>query len=237
MQRNQLNFRKESMSIGTLAYTLLKSGAAFEGLQLALKTAIPSLAASVLSLKILEAAIEAGSLLALIAFVERILLLLKTRKLRGHWIYKSSSGNWGHVRLNVKGTTLRYAVDLYLSKADLLKGVKEHIPGPRLGHGFDELTVYTGEVLYIWYRVPGMLYEGVNYPERHGLLTLSPTIDPNSYSAQWERTGSISSPGSSSPTILSAADQVSTADRGSAVGNFFFFIREKVFFKHINNFN
>jgi hypothetical protein len=47
--------------------------------------------------------------------------------------------------------------------------------------------LFSGEVLYIWYRVPGVLCEGVNYPERHGLLTIAPTNVPNCYSARDSR--------------------------------------------------
>jgi hypothetical protein len=211
----------------------MKSGAVLEGLEGFLRTTFPDLAnTSDFSIKVMLALTEAGSLIGLIVFIEKLLLLQNTRSIRGEWVYKSSSGNWGHVRIYLEGTDLRYSVDLYLSKSDLIRALAEHIPMPTIGHGIDRLTVYSNETLYIWYHVPATRYGIIEYPERHGLLTLTRTNDKNNYSARWERTGSIASSFSTGDKQIGGTAEIARLDQGSAAGSFFFFLRKAAFLRH-----
>lgn len=227
MERDYLNVRGKALGIGALSYTALKSGAVLESFETLLGRWLPTLAASSgVGLKVVRSVIEALALITLVALAERALLLWKTRKIRGEWIYKSSSTNWGHVKIDLTGTDLRYSVDLYKDKSDLVDGVINRAPGRRFAHGFDRSTMYTGYHFYVWYRVPATRFGDVDYPERSGLLTLTPTNEADNYAATWERTGSMTVPPKSR---AAATAEITRLDKSSPAGSFYFFIRKEVF--------
>jgi hypothetical protein len=236
MPRNPLSYRQQALALGALIYTVLRSGALFQVLEDGLRSAFPDLAhGSELGLKVLRALLEAGSLIAIILVLERMLLLWKTREIRGEWVYHSSSGTWGHVRIRLEGTRLRYAVDLYGSKSDAARAALEGVPLTTVGHGMDRLVACSDGMYYIWYHVPATRHGKAVYPERHGLLTLRPTLNEDTYSATWERTGSLPScepAQSSGPPAIT--DHVARSDQEHAAGSFYFFMRKAAFQKHFD---
>lgn len=224
---NALNARAMSLVFGTLIYATIRTGALFDVLQNRL---LPGLATtSPLGFAMFGAVLQALSLIAFVTAIEKIVLLWTTRRIRGDWIYKSSSGNWGHVRISLEDSKLRYFVDLYLKTEDLLHVIEERRPATSIGHGYDKMTLYTGVVFYAWYYVPPTRVEKSDYPERQGILTVTRTLDPDNYSARWERTGVL---GPSPLEPEGATAEVIKQDRRSPDGNFYFFVRKKTFLRH-----
>lgn len=224
---NALNPRGVSLLLATLIYATLRTGALFDILEHLL---LPGLAsASPLGFKLSGALIQALSLMLLITWIEKIVLSWMTRRIRGDWIYRSSSGNWGHVRISLRGSKLRYGVDLYQSKADLLRVIEQRKPATSIGSGYDRMSLYTGDTFYVWYYVPPMRVDEYDYAERQGMLTLTRTNDRNRYSARWERTGVL---GQSSPDPAEGViAEVKRRDQRSPAGSFYFFVRKKIFLR------
>ncbi len=233
MTRNPLNYRYEALGIGAALYTIFKSGALLEGVESFLQGLIPELAQpSAAGMRVMRAMLEAGTLIAAILWIERILLWWKTRDIRGDWIYQSSSGNWGYARIGILGTGLSYAVDLYLHKSDLLRALTSGVSIGSIGHGRDKLVLHSDGNYYVWYHVPQMRHATVVYPERFGILTLRPTLSRDNYSASWERIGALGSPAPEPQNGALVTAALNENDRANAAGNFCFFMRRKRFEKN-----
>jgi hypothetical protein len=215
------------MFLGALIYAALRTGALFD----VLDRAFPGLQkSSPLSFEMLGAVVQGVSLVLLVAGIESVVLSWTTRQIRGDWVYLSSSGNWGHVRIKLKGSKLRYKVDLYLEKKDLLCVIERHKPAPSIGSGYDKMTLFTGDAFYAWYYVPPT----GKYPERQGMLTLTRTNDENRWAAWWERTGALRQ---SQTDPKGAMARVMVLDQRSPAGEFEFFVRTKIFLRHKESFN
>jgi hypothetical protein len=222
-----LNTRNAAMFLGALIYAALRAGALFD----VLDRLFPGLQkSSPLSFETLSAVVQGVSLVLLVTGIESVVLSWVTRRIRGDWIYLSSSGNWGHVRIKLKDSKLRYKVDLYLKKEDLLRVIEEHKPGTSIGSGYDKMTLFTGDAFYAWYYVP----QTGKYPERQGMLTLTQTNDENRWAAWWERTGALRQ---SQTDLKGAMARVMLLDQRSPAGEFEFFVRKKTFLRHKELFN
>jgi hypothetical protein len=191
----------------------------------------PDIAQSVaLNMRIAGVVLRATSLILLVAIVEHLVLWWMTRRIRGEWIYQENSEYWGYAVISLQGSRLRYSVDLYRTKVDLLKALKHSEPVPTMGHGDGHVSfLYSDGRFLTWYHVPAFL----DYPQRHGTLTLAPTNDSNNYHGGWERTGALV------PTAETSGDQAAAElarrDEQQHSGTFKFFIRKKIFLSQTQN--
>src|SRR4028118_684796 len=185
----------------------------------------PDLAEPVtVTMRIAGLVLRATSLIFLVSVIERMILRWLTRRIRGEWIYQENSGYWGYARIFLQASRLRYSVDLYKNRDDLLEALQRGKPVPTMGHGDGRVSFLHADGRFTtWYHVPAFL----DYPERHGTLTLNPTNDPNNYHGRWERTGSLGPADRKSGDETAA--KLARRDKRQDSGNFKFFMRKKVF--------
>lgn len=227
-----LSYRNESLLIGATIFVALKSSVIQDAWVTALFGFLgiagsPASSGFLLS----RAAIDATSLVLLIALLERAILYCRTRGIRGEWVYHSSSGTWGYVRIQLEGTHLRYYVDLYGAESDIEQSVVDSLPTATVGSGTDRLIVFSDGAYYIWYHIPPTRSGSITYAERHGLLTLRPAAADGTYIGSWERTGCLAV--SIDPAMRSSATvpRVAEAKSEHASGSFYFFMRKADFIR------
>lgn len=225
-----LSFRNESLVLGATIFVVLKSGVIQDSWVSALFSALGLISAPTSSGFLLSrAAIDACSLVLIIALLERAILFYKTRGIRGEWIYHSSSGTWGYVRIRLDGTHLRYFVDLYSTKVDLKRAVVSELPTATVGSGTDRLIVFSDGAYFIWYHIPPTRSGQITYAERHGLLTLRPAAAEGSFIGSWERTGCLAVSVDPATTASATTPRVTEARSEHASGSFYFFMRKADF--------
>lgn len=185
----------------------------------------PDLAQPVaLNMRIFGLVLRATSLLSVVSVVALIGLWLATWKIRGEWIYQENTGYWGHARISVSWTRLRYAVDIYKNKSDLLTALREDRNVAAIGHGDDRISFLDPNGRFnCWYHVPASL----DYPERHGTLTLTPTNSSNNYHGLWERTG-VLGPAAGTSGDRTAAE-LKRKEKQQQSGTFKFFVKKRIF--------
>lgn len=225
-----LSFRNESLVLGATIFVVLKSSVIQETWVSTLFAALglsggPNSTGFLLS----RAAIDAFSLVLIIAVLERTILHYKTRSIRGEWVYYSSSSTWGYARIQLEGTHLRYFVDLYATKDDLKRAIVSKLPTATVGSGTDRLIVFSDGAYFIWYHIPPTRSGSITYAERHGLLTLRPTAAEGNYIGSWERTGCLAVSVDPATTASATTPRVSEARSEHASGSFYFFMRKEDF--------
>ncbi|MCX4389609.1 hypothetical protein OG777_22135 [Micromonospora peucetia] len=68
--------------------------------------------------------LSALSLAVLAGLVQRLFLMIWAQPVLGEWIYRSSSGNWGLARIDLRGGELSYSVQLYRTEQDAQAAVR-----------------------------------------------------------------------------------------------------------------
>lgn len=230
--KKPLSYRNESLAAGATVFVVLKTAVIQDAWVTAFFSAIGVVAASnSIGFMVMRAAVDACSLVLLIALFERVILFRKTRAIRGEWVYHSSSGTWGYVRICLEGTHLRYYVDLYDSREALRRAVVARLSTVSIGSGTDRLIVFSDGVYSIWYHIPPTRAGSITYAERHGLLTLRPKGMEGTFTGSWERTGclAISVDPAEKPAV--AGPIISEARLEHASGSFLFFMRKADFIR------
>lgn len=117
-----------------------------------------------------------GSALSLAILVRALswgLLWLRSRRIRGWWVYRSSSANWGLARISLTGSTLRYEVQLF-ETLDGLRSTLDGNPvkdGDFLGHTTSTFCEYDDHQVNIRYEIS---QASTRYEPRAGFLVLRP---------------------------------------------------------------
>jgi hypothetical protein len=227
----QANQRPRALIVGTLLYTAVRAGFPKEAIDSWLPQLFPDVAAMVGpgGSRAVQALLEALGLATAILLVEATLLRISARELLGRWVYHSSAGNWGDVRIwfeFVRGR-LRYRVDLYESEEALLAALKGEDVYGWIGHGSDRFAFQDQDATKIWYHVPEYRTEKRHYPQREGVLALIQTNQPGRLMATWSRLGGLASAAVSSAT--NSLGQINAQDQAHASGSFEFFIRRKLY--------
>jgi hypothetical protein len=224
MLKHQVNGRTAALVAGALIYTILQSGAVLPAFETWLAARVQ---ASTVIVKIASSLVYAIGLVVIVPLIEIAFLWVRTRRIRGWWVYKETARSWGYARIFLDGVHLRYSVDLYASKAEVLKAIRKQA-NVRVAHGYDRMTVYADGQFYAWYYVPGVR----DYGERQGILTLVPANVPDDYSGSWARLGPLRPAVEMSGNKRLAA--VAQRDEQLSAGNFEFFLRKKAFLAQAN---
>lgn len=209
-----------ALAIGALVYTTVQNAVWW-----------PDFAqSSPLNVRITGVVLRTASLIVTVAVIEYCALCWMTRGIRGEWIYQETSEYWGYARVFLRGARLQYSVDLFKTRADVLSALEHGEPVPTMGHGDSHVSfLYSDGRFRTWYHVPAFL----DYPERHGTLTLVRTNHPNNYQGRWERTG-VLGPAAETSGDQTAAELASRDERQHS-GTFKFFMRKKVFLSQAQN--
>ncbi|MBV7364220.1 prephenate dehydrogenase/arogenate dehydrogenase family protein [Actinomycetaceae bacterium TAE3-ERU4] len=122
---------------------------------------------------LLQILIAAVSLGGCAASFEWILQRIRTSRVRGQWVYKSSAGNWGLAAVKQVGFDLTYEVQLFASEAGVRAALAgEPVMTPELlGHTTSTFCEYEDEVLSVRYVVGRTSSQ---YSARDGFLDLVP---------------------------------------------------------------
>lgn len=116
---------------------------------------------------------SALSLAVVVRGFQRAFIHSWARPVLGRWVYRSSSGNWGLAIIDIRGGDLRYSVQLYRSKGDVIAAARQD-PGfvSRCFATVSSVGVtYAGGQVELVYKIDNA-DEG--YAPRSGMLTLSP---------------------------------------------------------------
>jgi hypothetical protein len=122
---------------------------------------------------VVQVLLAAVSLAGIVALVEGAARRLRTRAVRGIWMYRSSSSNWGLAEISGRRNGLYYSVQLFADEESLLacyrgEGTNWH---SFLGHTESTFVEFSERQLHIRYEVN---YTGPQYPSRAGFLVLQP---------------------------------------------------------------
>lgn len=234
MKHWEASQRKKALIFGALLYTLIKAGLPkiwADGWLLALVPALDSVVGEIQT-KFVQSVLEGVGLVTLILGAEIAILWWSSRWLLGEWVYQSSAGNWGHVKLSIDKSEgrLQYAVDLFETEKDLVLALRTGQVRGTIGHGVDRLTVHDKTSTRIWYHVPEYRNGERYYPRRQGILTLSPSNQPESLLARWARIGPITR--SLDATDPEKRNDINEKDKSNASGSFYFFERRALFEKN-----
>lgn len=231
MKHWEASQRNRALILGALVYTLIKAGIPKNLADAWLLALAPSLSGSMSALqtKLAQSALEGVGLITLILGAEMAILWWSARDLLGEWIYKSSSSNWGHVKLHIDKSEgrLRYDVDLFSSEEGLLHALRTGQLRHSIGHGVDLLSLHDNQSTRIWYHVPETRKDNDYYPERQGILTLERSKSPHSLLARWARIGSIST--SIDVKGAGRSSEINKRDSANASGTFLFFERRSLY--------
>lgn len=124
------------------------------------------------------------SLAVIVRLVQRLLLLAWARPVLGRWVYESSSGNWGLAVIDIHGGELRYSVQLYATRAEVLAAVlgqPDAVSSCFATVTSVGVTFHNGSVELI-YKIDQTSNE---YAPRSGMLTLSP-LSPRTMKGYWK---------------------------------------------------
>lgn len=116
---------------------------------------------------------SAVSLAVLVRLLGWALLWVRSRRIRGWWVYRSSAANWGLARISLTGSTLRYEVQLF----ETLEGLRSALDGRPisdhdfLGHTTSTFCEYDDHQVNIRYEVS---QASTRYEPRAGFLVLRP---------------------------------------------------------------
>lgn len=223
-KRGTLNFRGLAVTIAVFLYAIAKSHGALTEFT---STLLPDNPAVRTAIKVIQPLFEGITLALCIFILEWLGVRLLTGNIRGEWIYRSSANNWGHVMFFAKGRELRYSVDLYQSKEDLLANIEKRHPSALIGHGVDQMVFYYGDKVVVWYDVPEVVKESVYYPKRKGILTLQHTNYADSWEGTWERIGLFEYNNALvAPGVIKA---ITEKDKALSKGTFDFFYKKAYF--------
>lgn len=116
---------------------------------------------------------SALSLAVLVRLLGWFLLWVRSRRIRGSWVYRSSAANWGLARISLTGSTLRYEVQLF----ETMEGLRSALAGQPirdgdfLGHTTSTFCEYDDHQVNIRYEVS---QASTRYEPRAGFLVLRP---------------------------------------------------------------
>lgn len=116
---------------------------------------------------------SALSLAVLVRVLSWALLWLRSRRIRGWWVYRSSAANWGLARISLTGSNLRYEVQLF-ETLDGLRSALDGDPvkdGDFLGHTTSTFCEYDDHQVNIRYEIS---QASTRYEPRAGFLVLRP---------------------------------------------------------------
>ncbi|MEO3692434.1 hypothetical protein [Roseateles paludis] len=231
MKHWRVSQRNGALAAGALIYSLIRTSLPKPLADDWLATLLPTLPVSLgfLQSKVVQSMLEGVGLVTLILLAEIVLLWWSARPLLGEWVYKSSAGNWGHVRMKIDKSEARlsYDVNLFKDESDLLHSIQTRQLRGCIGHGNDRFTLHDKDTTMIWYHVPERRTGESYYPERQGILTLDRDEDPDQLHARWARIGSMTS--SLDAKSAPKTGDINKKDNSAASGTFLFFERRKVY--------
>lgn len=123
---------------------------------------------------LLQLLIAAVSLGTLVSFLGWLFEWVRTRDVRGQWVYRSSSTNWGLAEISQTGTNLAYEVQLFATRAGVEAALAgDPVPAEELlGHTTSTFCEFEDGRVAIRYVVAR---SSTNYEKRAGFLELVPT--------------------------------------------------------------